>query len=108
MCWEKKLNKLETVIFLLQETHSTKATENTWKSQCGNQNIKSSHRSSNSRGAAILFSCELDIKIEQEITDINIRHILLDIECGSYNFTMLKTSKVNICISESLQGFARI
>ncbi len=35
-----KLKKLGKGIFLLQETHSTKATENIWKSQWGNQNIK--------------------------------------------------------------------
>ncbi len=79
-----KLKKLGKGIFLLQETHSTKPTENIWKGQWGNQNIKFSHGSSKSKGVAILFSCELDIKIEREITDINGRYVILDIECGGY------------------------
>ncbi len=54
----------------------------------GNQNIKFSHGSSNSKGVAIQFSCELDIKIEREITYINGRYIILDIECGGYTFTI--------------------
>ncbi len=59
-----KLKKLGMGIFLLQETHSTIATENIWKSHWGNQNIKFAHGSSNSKGVPILLSCELDIKIE--------------------------------------------
>ncbi len=51
-----KLKKLENGIFLLQENHSTKATENAWKSQWGNQNIKFFHWSSNSTGVANVFS----------------------------------------------------
>ncbi len=83
-----KLKKLGKGIFLLEETHSIKTTENTWTSQWGNQNIKFSHGSSNSRSVAILFSCELDNNFEQEITDINSRYIILDIECDSYTFNI--------------------
>ena len=68
-------------ISLLQETHSDALTENQWKKDY-NGLIFFSHRTSSSRGVAILIPTDIgrDIKILSNVSDSNGRALILDCE----------------------------
>lgn len=63
-------------IYLLQETHSTKDTENSWQSEWGYKMFFSSH-SSNSRGVAILLNNTFEFSLIKTIADPEGRFILI-------------------------------
>ncbi len=70
-----------------------KATANEWMSQWS-RNVNFSHGSSNSKGAAILFSTDLDFKIEKVIKDEKARYIIFD------GGSILAMSLLLMCIRE--------
>lgn len=63
-------------VIFLQETHSTKNVEETWKKEWGGKIIYS-HGASNARGAMILLRNSLDLEIEKTITDSSGRLVIL-------------------------------
>ena len=70
-------NSKADVIFL-QETYSTKAIEDVWKSEWGGQ-IIFSHGTNHSRGVMILFTPRLDYQIVSSIVDKNGRYLMLEV-----------------------------
>ena len=70
-------NSKADVIFL-QETYSTKAIEDVWKSEWGGQ-ILFSHGTNHSRGVMILFNPRLDYQIVSSIVDNNGRYLMLEV-----------------------------
>ena len=64
-------------IHLIQESHSVSATERQWKSQWGGR-IYFSHGTSNSKGAAILISPQLDITVQNSKVDSCGRVVMLE------------------------------
>ena len=65
-------------IIFLQETHTTKDSENTWRQEWPGE-IIFSHGNFNSRGVAILFPKQLDVTVNSQIVDGNGRYILADV-----------------------------
>jgi exonuclease III len=84
-----KLKRKGSGIYLLQETHYTLIKQNKFKNQWGCPNIIFSHGSSASRGVAILFSKDLEYKIEKEFTDSDGRFIIIDISIGQKVYTIV-------------------
>ena len=72
------MRDLEADIVFMQETHTEKNIENTWRVQWG-YTIVFSHGSSNSKGVAILFKRALPVKIQHYECDTNGRWIFLTI-----------------------------
>ena len=70
-------NSKADVIFL-QETYSTKAIEDVWKSEWGGQ-ILFSHGTNHSRGVMILFNPRLDYQIVSSIVDKHGRYLMLEV-----------------------------
>ena len=70
-------NSKADVIFL-QETYSTKAIEDVWKSEWGGQ-ILFSHGTNHSRGVMILFNPRPDYQIVSSIVDKNGRYLMLEV-----------------------------
>ena len=66
--------RFQADIFLLQETHSEKATENIWRSEWGGPALFS-HGSSSARGVAILFRKGFHCNISNIMTDFEGRFI---------------------------------
>jgi exonuclease III len=85
------LNKLKRKgkgIFMLQETHSTIATQAEWFSSWDSKNIFFSHGTSNKKGVITIISKEYDIKILNEYKDTEGRYIILDIEMDNIKYTI--------------------
>lgn len=70
------LRSLESDIIFLQETHSSKSDEVTWKQQWGERIWFSSHNS-NSRGVAILIRNSVSFTFKSLYNDPNGRYLLL-------------------------------
>ena len=79
------LKHLKGDIYLLQETHSSLETENSWRQQW-NGNLIFSHGETNSRGVAILTAKNLEFKIHSQILDNNGRFVLLDCSVNDINY----------------------
>ena len=78
------LKKYHNGIILLQETHSTEASEKFWRSDWKGQ-VEFCHGTSSSRGVAILISKELNININEIIRDNTGRFLLIDAEFEGQN-----------------------
>ena len=63
-------------IIFLQETYSSKNTEDVWKAEWGGK-IHFSHWTTHSKGVMILFNPKLNFEIESATTDKNGRYLLL-------------------------------
>ncbi len=74
-------------ITFLQETHSTKNYEKSWKEQWGGE-ILFSHGSSNARGVAILLPPNLQYDIKNIRSDQDGRLVLVDIELEGRSLTL--------------------
>ena len=74
-------------ITLLQETHSTESSENSWRREWGGD-IVFSHGSSSARGVAILFPKGLDYSLNTSVIDLNGRFILLDIKTDDWELLL--------------------
>ena len=74
-------------IALLQETHSTKSSENIWKSEWGGKGYFS-HDTSNSKGVCILFRKNLDFALHNVKKDTSGRVLCLDMEIDNTRFTL--------------------
>ena len=74
-------------IIFLQETHSTKDTENIWKTQWGGQ-ILFSHGKSNSSGVAVLFPTDMQIDITNHTGDDEGRLLVIDVNYEGHNFIL--------------------
>lgn len=81
---EKRLDVLNYLkekkcdIYCLQDTHTTKTSERFFRSQWNNECLFSSG-TSNSRGVAILFSKDIDFKINNSISDQGGNYIICDL-----------------------------
>ena len=85
LTWLK--NKPEDVI-LVQETHSTYATESEWRRVWGGE-IVFNHGTSNSTGIAILIKRNSGVKILKNKSIVQGRATLLEIEWDSINFCLV-------------------
>ena len=65
-------------VIFLQETHSTKDNELFWKREWGAPFYRS-HGASNSRGVAILIRNNFDCRVEEIVSDVNSRYIMLKV-----------------------------
>ncbi len=65
-------------VILIQESHSTKALENIWKSEWGGP-VYFSHGASNSKGVCILFKKNFEFTVHSEFKDDEGRVLCLDI-----------------------------
>ena len=70
------LRKQKPDVVFLQETHSTKGNEATWKKEWG-ATLFCSHGANNARGVAILIRNNFDCTVEECIVDSNGRFIIL-------------------------------
>ena len=70
--------KQKADVIFLQETHSTKDNELFWKREWGAP-FYCSHGASNSRGVAILIRNNFDCTVEEIVTDVNGRYIMLKV-----------------------------
>jgi len=70
------LRKQQPDVVFLQETHSTKRNEATWKKEWG-ATLFCSHGANNARGVAILIRNNFDCTVEESIVDSNGRFIIL-------------------------------
>ena len=70
------LRKQKPDVVFLQETHSTKRNEATWKKEWG-ATLFCSHGANNARGVAILIRNNFDCTVEESIVDSNGRFIIL-------------------------------
>lgn len=75
-------------LIFLQETHSTKETENRWKNEWGGKNVFFSHGKSNARGSCILVANNLNFQLQKQVTDNYGRLVLLkaSVDDTSYIF----------------------
>ena len=73
------IKKHKVDIALLQETHSSSRTSNSWHNKWGG-NILYSHRATNSRGVAILFKHGKNFKIKRVDRDEAGRIIIIEVE----------------------------
>lgn len=81
------LKKYHSGVILLQETHSTRSSENEWKREWGGD-IYFNHGSSLARGVAVLFPKHFNVTVDNCIRDDNGRFLLLDINCEDYSITI--------------------
>ena len=75
-------------IFLLQETHSVKKTEDSWYTQWGNRNIFFSHGTSNSTGVATLISSNLEFEVLKSESDTDGRYVIIDVKINDKIYTI--------------------
>lgn len=75
-------------IYFLQETHSTKRSEQLWKDEWGSQ-IYFCHGNSNSRGVCILVNNNCDLTVYKEFYDNDGRVIILDAIIMGQQFTLI-------------------
>jgi exonuclease III len=74
-------------IIYLQETHSTKNDEISWRQEWGGE-IFYAHGTSNSRGVAILFRPQLNINVIKNIRKSDGRLLLLELTVGEKNILL--------------------
>lgn len=86
----KSLRKKKVEVIFLQETHSTRDNERIWTSEWGGK-ILFAHGSSNSRGVAILFPRNPQVKIIDYVSDLEGRYILAQVTAGETTYTLLNT-----------------
>jgi exodeoxyribonuclease-3 len=77
--WLKRYHKATESIVLLQETHTLKDSENTWKQEWGS-NVFFSHGSNNARGVAILMPMKYNFTVELLWKDDNGRILAITIK----------------------------
>ena len=82
------LNKNHKGITFLQETHSTLISEKLWKHEYQGE-MYFSHGTCGSRGVAILIPDYLNATINNKITDMTGRFILLDIKIDDQDFVLV-------------------
>lgn len=73
-----RLRKQKPDIVFLQETHSTRGNEVSWKREWG-ATLFCSHGANNARGVAILIRNNFDYTVEESIVDSNGRFIILKV-----------------------------
>ena len=78
-----KLKHKEPGIFLLQETHTTEASNSEWFSIWGTKKIVFSHGTSSQKGVCILISKEYDVNILKEHRHNLGRYIIIDVEINN-------------------------
>ena len=71
------LRQQKNQIAFLQETYSSKAVENLWRSESGGQMFYS-HGTNHSKGVMTLISNDLDFEVKRSIHDKNGRFLILD------------------------------
>ena len=72
----------------MQETHSTKETENAWENECG-CDCYFSHEKSNAGGVMIFIKNNLEIKVSEKICDEEGRFLLLKCNIQGVNFLLI-------------------
>ena len=82
------LHKKKIDIIYLQETHSTEQNEQLWKNQWRGKTYMS-HGTNNSKGCMILFRQNLDIDIQQVITDDEGRYVIVDCNIMDERFILV-------------------
>ena len=82
------LKKKQCQIYCLQDTHTTKMSENFFRSQWNSECLFSSG-TSNARGVAILFDKNLDYKIHNHISDPDGNYIIADISVEQNRLTLV-------------------
>jgi len=70
------LRKQKPHVLFLQETHSTKRNEATWKKEWG-ATLFCPHGANNAGGVAIFIRNNLDCTVEESIVDSNCRFVIL-------------------------------
>ena len=82
------LKKKQCQIYCLQDTHTTKMSENFFRSQWNSECLFSSG-TSNARGVAILFDKNLDYEIHNHISDPDGNYIIADISVEQNRLTLV-------------------
>ena len=82
------LKQKQCQIYCLQDTHTTKTSENFFRSQWNSECLFSSG-SSNARGVAILFSKNLEYEIHNHISDPEGNYLIADISVEQNRFTLV-------------------
>ena len=82
------LTKKSTDIFFLQETHSIKEIERTWRQEWERE-IIFSHGTSRSKGVAILVTNKIKDCIKETIIDPDGRYIIMDIIKDNVKYTAI-------------------
>ena len=82
-------------IYCLQDTHFTYEQENIIRSEWGLECVFSSYKS-NSRGVAILFNNNFEVKILREKKDVDGNLLCLDLEIDNVRLTLLTIYGPNI------------
>lgn len=75
-------------IYFIQDTHFVNTNENLIQTQWGYKVYFNSYRS-NSRGVAILFNNNCDIKVHNQFNDNNGNYIILDVTVENLNFILV-------------------
>ena len=76
-------------IYCLQDTHSSKLTENFIRCQWNNNECILSSMSSNSRGVGIFFNNNIDFQIHSHISDPDGNFIIADLTVDNNRFTLV-------------------
>ena len=82
------LKQKQCQIYCLQDTHTTKMSENFFRSQWNSECLFSSGKS-NARGVAILFSKNLEYEIHSHISDPEGNYLIADISVEQNRFTLV-------------------
>ena len=82
--WLKKKN---FTVYFLQETHSTQSDCRKWNSDWGSTCVWS-HGTSQSRGSAILFNKNCDVKLLKCVCDTEGRYVIIDFKISDVIYTI--------------------
>ena len=70
------VNRKEVTLYFFRETYSTVDTEEKWKSEWGGHGVFS-HGTNHSKGVAVMFGEDLDVKIDNLLVDKEGRYIFI-------------------------------
>ena len=91
--WLKQHNSLNAITFL-QETHSDRKTEKSWKNYC-NGDLYFSHGTTNSCGVLTLIGKNVDFILKNKIIDDSDRYVILLCEISGLTVLLLNTYAPN-------------
>ena len=103
----KYLRRKNLDIIFFQETHATRNDEYYWRSSWGGR-MYFSNGSSSSKGVAIMFKRDSDIKIKQKVIDQEGRYILLTVICEGKSYTLVNIYGPNEDNPDFYTGVARL
>jgi exonuclease III len=94
--WLKKFHNANEKITFLQETHSTKKTEETWRTNWGKCDIYFSHGESDCRGVAIIIPHSIVHSIETVTRSQDGRYIAINLTINNKAFCLINCYAPNV------------